>query len=127
MIPCHHCGQPNDATVRVCRYCGAGLAPQPQATEQPRSSGYAPPPPYVWAHESAPLPAPQPYAPPQTTAGYRCPRCGAGYLPIVEKKISSDGWLIFVLLLFFCVPLCWIGLLIKQESRVCPVCHAQLG
>lgn len=138
MIPCHRCGQPNDPAARVCRYCGTSLAPQPQpqpqATQRPGS--FTPPPPYVWAHESGPLPAAQghtpppaqqPYVAPQSPAGYRCPRCGAGYLPIVEKKVSSDGWVIFILLLFFCVPLCWIGLLIKQETRICPVCRAQIG
>jgi RNA polymerase subunit RPABC4/transcription elongation factor Spt4 len=138
MIPCHHCGQLNDRAARVCRYCGTSLSPQPQPQATERPGSFTPPPPYGWAQGSGPLPAaqgytpppapaPQPYAAPQATAGYKCPRCGSGYLPIVEKKISSDGWVIFILLLFFCVPLCWIGLLIKQESRVCPVCHAQLG
>ena len=134
MIPCRNCGQLNDDAVRICRYCGTSLAPNAQATQQE----YRPP--YAWA-ESAPLqppqpppmppPAPlqqqQPYAAPPAAAGYRCPRCGAAYLPTVEKKVSSEGWLIFILLLFFCVPLCWIGLLMKQEYRVCPVCHADLG
>jgi RNA polymerase subunit RPABC4/transcription elongation factor Spt4 len=125
MIPCRNCGQLNDESARICRYCGTSLAPQPQATAQPQ--GYAPPP-YGWANESsAPLPAAQPYAAPLSSAGYRCPRCGATYLPIVEKKISSEGWVIFIILLFMCIPLCWIGLLMKQESRVCPVCHANLG
>lgn len=125
MTPCRNCGQLNDDAVRICRYCGAGLAPQPQATQQREYT----PPPYGWA-DTAPLPATQPYtAPPAAAAaaGYRCPRCNAAYLPIVEKKISSEGMLIFILLLFFCFPLCWIGLLMKQESRVCPVCHANLG
>jgi RNA polymerase subunit RPABC4/transcription elongation factor Spt4 len=130
MISCRNCGQLNDDAVRICRYCGTGLAPNAQATQQEQA--YRPPPPsYGWA-ESAPLtPQPQPYvAPPPApaaTAGYRCPRCGAAYLPSGESKISSEGWLIFILLLFFCVPLCWIGLLMKQETRVCPVCHANLG
>lgn len=124
MTPCRNCGQLNDDAVRICRYCGAGLVPQPQATQQ-QPPEYAPPP-YGWADSSA-LPATQPYAAPPAAAGYRCPRCNAAYLPIVEKKISSEGMLIFILLLFFCFPLCWIGLLMKQESRVCPVCHANLG
>ena len=127
MIPCRNCGQLNDDMVRICRFCGAGLAAQPQATQQQQE--YTPPP-YGWA-ESSPPPAAvaQPYAAPPFAngAGYRCPRCSATYLPIVEKKISSEGMLIFILLLFFCFPLCWIGLLMKQETRVCPVCHANLG
>ncbi len=126
MIPCRNCGQFNDETAHVCRYCGTSLARQPQATQTPPQP-YAPPPPYVWAKESAPLPAAQPYAAPLAGAGYRCPRCGATYLPVVEKKVSSEGWVTFILLLFMCLPRCWIGLLMKQELRVCPVCHANLG
>lgn len=125
MIPCRNCGQLNDGAVRICRFCGTGLAPQPHATQQQEYT----PPPYGWAESPPPAAVAQPYAAPAaaTGAGYRCPRCSATYLPIVEKKISSEGMLIFILLLFFCFPLCWIGLLMKQESRVCPVCHANLG
>ncbi|HEX8144222.1 MAG TPA: LITAF-like zinc ribbon domain-containing protein [Pyrinomonadaceae bacterium] len=123
MVACRNCGQFNDDAVRICRFCGTSLAPQPQATQQKE---YTPPPPYGWAEGSPPAVA-QPYAAPPAVAGYRCPRCGAAYLPIVESKVSSEGMLIFVLLLFFCLPLCWIGLLMKQETRVCPVCHANLG
>ncbi|HYY57190.1 MAG TPA: LITAF-like zinc ribbon domain-containing protein [Pyrinomonadaceae bacterium] len=131
MIPCRNCGRINEDAARICRYCGTSLAANAQATQQQE---YRPP--YAWAGTSPPPSSPasqmqqqqQPYAaPPAAAVGYRCPRCGAAYLPTVEKKISSDGWLIFILLLFFCVPLCWIGLLIKQEYRVCPVCHADLG
>lgn len=45
---------------------------------------------------------------------------------MVESKISQDGWVVFIVLLFFCLPLCWIGLLMRQETRVCPVCRAVL-
>ena len=127
MIACSNCGRLNDDAVRVCRYCGSGLQsanwqPQPQR-------GYAqptPPPPYSWANSAPPaplsVPVPPPYQPPQS--GYRCPRCGTTYLPIVETKISQDGWLVFILLLVFCFPLFWLGLLMKQETRVCPMCRA---
>lgn len=140
MIACGNCGQLNDESVRICRYCGTGLGPQQRPTAPPTpQQQYTPPKPYMWA-ESGPIAAPQhatppaaapvqqPYAaPPANALGYRCPRCGAGYLPTIEKKVSSEGWLIFVLMLFFCFPLFWIGLLMKQEYRVCPVCHATLG
>jgi len=127
MIPCRNCGQPNDDLVRSCRYCGMGLVPNAHTATQQQQE-YMPP--YAWADSAPPAPVPQqlPYAAPHAAAaGYRCPRCGAAYLPTVEKKISSEGWVIFILLLFFCIPLCWIGLLMKQEHRVCPVCHADLG
>jgi LITAF-like zinc ribbon domain len=123
----------NDDAVRVCRYCGSALLSDWQA----RPQGYAtpkPPKPYSWAdssppaplpvHAQPPVPVPPPYQPPQ--AGYRCPRCGTTYLPIIETKVSQDGWVVFVILLFFCLPLCWIGLLMKQETRICPMCRAIL-
>jgi RNA polymerase subunit RPABC4/transcription elongation factor Spt4 len=129
MIACSNCGRLNDDAVRVCRYCGSGL----QSGWQPGTQqGYATPkapPPYSWANSAppAPLPVPLPppaYQPPQS--GYRCPRCGTTYLPIVETKISQDGWVVFILLLFFCFPLFWIGLMMKQETRICPMCRASL-
>ena len=130
MITCSNCGRLNDDAVRVCRYCGGGLQPGWGATGQ---RGYAtpqPPPPYSWANSNPPAPLPVPipqppvYQPPQS--GYRCPRCGTAYLPIVESKISQDGWLVFILLLFFCFPLFWIGLMMRQETRICPMCRATL-
>jgi hypothetical protein len=60
-------------------------------------------------------------------AGYRCPSCGTTQPPLVEKKISTDGWVVFAALLLFCFPLFWIGLLMKKEHHVCPVCRADLG
>ena len=120
----------NDDATRVCRYCGGGLQPG-WGTPPPPQRGYAtpqPPPPYSWANSNPPaplpVPVPPPYQPPQS--GYRCPRCGTTYLPIVESKISQDGWVVFILLLFFCFPLFWIGLMMKQETRICPMCRAAL-
>jgi hypothetical protein len=46
---------------------------------------------------------------------------------LVATKISSEGWLAFILLLFFCAPLFWIGLLMKEEYRVCPVCRHNIS
>jgi RNA polymerase subunit RPABC4/transcription elongation factor Spt4 len=127
MISCSNCGGVNDDAVRVCRYCGNGLLTGWQPTTAQREQMPTPPPPYSWANSTppAPLPVPvAPYQPPQS--GYRCPRCGTTYLPIVESKISQDGWVVFILLLFFCFPLFWIGLMMKQETRICPMCRAAL-
>ena len=59
--------------------------------------------------------------------GYRCPRCATQMLPTVQRKISSGGWITFALLLVFFFPLFWIGLLIKEDTRVCPICNLQVG
>jgi DNA-directed RNA polymerase subunit RPC12/RpoP len=61
------------------------------------------------------------------TGGYRCPNCGSTYPPIAEKRISTEGWIVFCALLVFCLPLFWIGLLMKEELRVCPMCRARLA
>ena len=59
--------------------------------------------------------------------GYRCPRCASQLMPQVTRKISSAGWLTFALLLVFFFPLFWIGLLIKEDVRTCPVCNYKVS
>jgi hypothetical protein len=46
---------------------------------------------------------------------------------MIAKKISADGWLTFALLLFFCPPFFWIGLLMKEEYRICATCGTKFG
>jgi RNA polymerase subunit RPABC4/transcription elongation factor Spt4 len=55
--------------------------------------------------------------------GYRCPRCASQLLPRLERKVSSAGWITFAVLMVAFFPLFWIGLLIKEDVRVCPVCN----
>jgi RNA polymerase subunit RPABC4/transcription elongation factor Spt4 len=55
--------------------------------------------------------------------GYRCPRCASQLLPRLERKVSSAGWITFAILMVAFFPLFWIGLLIKEDVRVCPVCN----
>lgn len=59
--------------------------------------------------------------------GYRCPRCGTQNLPHIERKISPAGWIVFAVLLVVFFPLFWIGFLMKEDTRVCPVCHLKVG
>lgn len=58
---------------------------------------------------------------------YRCPHCMSPYLPRVERRISTAGWITFAVLLVFFFPLFWIGLLIKEDVRVCPSCQMRVG
>jgi hypothetical protein len=122
MVTCNNCGQPNADGTHICRYCGAALSPTRQAAE------YRPPQ-TAWGGEPAAGAMPvQPYAPqPQMQHAFRCPFCGSAYPPQVGQRISSDGWLVFGLLLFFCAPLFWIGLLMKEEYRVCATCGSKFG
>jgi hypothetical protein len=56
-----------------------------------------------------------------------CPYCHT-YAPVrIERKISTAGWVIFGVLLFFTLIFCWIGLLIKEDYRVCSNCGSKLG
>ncbi|KXJ99888.1 MAG: LITAF-like zinc ribbon domain protein [Acidobacteria bacterium OLB17] len=110
--------------------------------------GYNPPPPYSWktddlrtnnaARKTLNLP-PQAYvdAPPAAplaayqqapmAGNYRCPYCATTFLPRIERKISSAGWVTFALLLVFIFPLFWIGLLIKEDQYMCPMCRRRVG
>jgi len=76
-------------------------------------------------------PRPQPHAPQHyhqqmTTYGYRCPRCSSQLMPRVTRKISSAGWVTFAILLVTFFPLFWIGLLIKEDVKTCPVCNVRV-
>ena len=123
MIACKSCGSLNDEAARICRFCGTSLGSSRQATGQRE---YVPPA-QNWANEPASSAPVQPYGAQATASGYRCPRCGTSYPPQVEKKISTEGWIVFAVLIVFCLPLFWIGLMMKSEHRICPMCHADLG
>jgi lipopolysaccharide-induced tumor necrosis factor-alpha factor len=52
-------------------------------------------------------------------------------MPYVEKKkLSTGGWVLFVVLLLVCFPICWLPFVIdgcKEEVRKCPACFTRLG
>ncbi|HEY9282634.1 MAG TPA: LITAF-like zinc ribbon domain-containing protein [Pyrinomonadaceae bacterium] len=131
-ITCQNCGQANAEIARVCRYCGTQLqrAAAGYATPAPPSSSYVPP--HSWQsgalpqHQSQPPNAPQPM--PQLSAThFRCPYCGTDAPPIVARRISTGGWIVFAAMLIVCFPLFFIGLLIKEEYRQCGFCRASLS
>lgn len=147
MIQCSQCGRENAAQSQFCRFCGdrliGGYVDPRQAP--PQDPGYAPPRPYAWKTDEyqtlserrvyAPIEN-QPFAPRQplvyqgrqhfAASGYRCPNCGTSVMPIVERRISTAGWITFALLLVFTFIFFWIGLLIRENVTVCPVCRATL-
>lgn len=63
----------------------------------------------------------QPYAMQGPTYA-QCNRCGYVGTPTVVEQISVAGWIVFTVLLFLCLPLFWIGLLIKDRKVLCPNC-----
>ncbi len=61
------------------------------------------------------------------TRDYRCPRCQTNLLPVVSKKVSTPGWVIFSILLVFTLVFFWIGLLFREEVHTCPVCNLRVN
>jgi rubrerythrin len=150
MVQCQHCGRENADQTQFCRFCGNRMssAPAPKREDYQHS----PPRPYSWktdeyqtqaerriqpASASRPMHSadmtassaqPLAYNAPQYIgANYRCPNCGTTTLPIIERRISTAGWITFSLLLVFTFIFFWIGLLMKQDVSVCPVCRAALS
>lgn len=58
---------------------------------------------------------------------YRCPRCGSSYLPIIDRRISTAGWIVFSALLVTTLIFFWIGLLLKEDVAICPVCRSRVS
>lgn len=52
----------------------------------------------------------------------QCHYCGSDEEPIAKRRISTTGWVLFAVFLFFCFPLFWIGLLIQEDHDVCYDC-----
>jgi hypothetical protein len=147
---CHNCGQQNDYGANFCRFCGTKFAQQ-QPVQQNNETDYAAPrQPYSWKTDEfqvtqndarktrqfqpqqipqvQPLPQQRPqhltYQPPQPLMNnYRCMRCGTNHPPVIQRQISTAGWIVFAVLLVTFFPLFWIGLLIKDNAMICPVCN----
>jgi uncharacterized membrane protein len=61
---------------------------------------------------------------------FTCPYCQHQGSPTTKKKVSSNGWILFCVLLIFCFPLCWLPLVLesfKEEERRCGSCGTKLG
>ena len=61
--------------------------------------------------------------------GFICPYCHTNAPPIVRSKVSTFGWIVFVLLFLSCfgVFLCWVGLLFREHYKICSNCRIKLG
>ena len=82
-------------------------------------------------YQPAPL-APQSYHPAAWSAmpldaNYRCPRCGTPYHPVMDRRVSTAGWIVFSVLLVTTVIFFWVGLLMKEDVAVCPMCRSKLS
>lgn len=155
MAFCINCGQQITGGERVCRHCGTDsqtgqrvaqpeyVPPKPYSWASDSLTGRPTPPQQQRPPQQQQRPAqfqPQHYAAPPVPAAYgapgnipaygynyRCPNCGTNAHPRVEEKISQTGWIMFAVLLVVFFPLFWIGLLMKEQFRVCPVCRVQFA
>ncbi len=157
MNPCQNCGKLNTPETNFCRFCGTKFnfqkpvmdnpfdysAPRPYAwkTDEFQTQNEARPQQQRVTEPVKPLtnqfnPAahqnfqPAPLAYQQTRQmgqPFRCPHCMSQYLPRVERRISTAGWITFAVLLVFFFPLFWIGLLIKEDVQVCQSCSTKVG
>lgn len=96
---------------------------QPLVNQQNQPQRFSPPP-QMMNNFAAP---PVRYQQSSPAYGYRCPHCGTQNFPRIERKISTAGWITFAALLLFFFPLFWIGLLIKEDVKICSVCNFKVG
>lgn len=152
MVKCQNCGNQNYPEANFCRFCGTKfLISQTTQLTQNNPYDYAAPRPYSWktdefttnteARKTVNAPHTTPinqqlqnvnhpitvHQQQHLSQPYRCPHCMSQFLPRIERRISTSGWVTFAVLLVFFFPLFWIGLLIKEEIRTCPSCQATVG
>jgi RNA polymerase subunit RPABC4/transcription elongation factor Spt4 len=147
MNQCQNCGQINNYESNFCRFCGNRMVLPQNANNQEE---YIPPRPYMWKtdefqvndnqprkkqniNQVQPIPnqgqmnqavtrAQNYNQPANFMTGYRCPRCGSTNFPFVTKQVSTAGWITFAVLLVTTGIFFWIGLLIREDVRVCSNC-----
>ena len=59
----------------------------------------------------------------------KCPFCAHEGPPVIAKQMSVAGWVLFVVLLLLCLPLCWLPFVIggcKDEIRKCAACGCKM-
>jgi len=155
MNPCQNCGKLNSPETNFCRFCGTKFLIQQQSvTDNPYD--YSAPRPYAWktdefqaqneARSTFPIDRVQPKTEPFNRVNenyraapliyqqpgpfaqpFRCPHCMSQYMPRMERRISTAGWITFAVLLVFFFPLFWIGLLIKEDVPICQTCNSKVN
>jgi len=56
---------------------------------------------------------------------FKCPFCQNEAPPVTVKETN---WILFVILLLLCLPLCWLPFVCMQkEKRKCSACGTTLG
>jgi len=155
MNPCQNCGKLNTPETNFCRFCGTKfLNRQQPVNDSPYD--YTAPRPYAWKTDefqaqnepqpTRPVDRAQPVTEPLYQANqnyrpgplayqqqqhfgqpFRCPHCMSQYMPRIERRVSTAGWITFAVLLVLFFPLFWIGLLIKEDVTVCQTCNSKVS
>lgn len=68
-----------------------------------------------------------PQSSPMQPAGFRCPFCQSTAGTYVTEKISTQGWIVVLIMIFVCLPLFFIGLFMKEQSVHCRSCGMRLS
>jgi|GEM_PF-1813770 len=127
---CPNCGQPvgsvtncpscNSAVelgAKFCLICGKPITPNQAQGSVPSIS-------YAAANAQAPLGA---FPPRMGTLTGTCPFCGTDTAPImIRKDLTTNGWILFAVLLLVCFPVCWLPFVIdgcKKAEWQCPRCE----
>jgi hypothetical protein len=58
---------------------------------------------------------------------FRCPFCQTTAMPLMRSQISTGGYIVMVVMILFCFPFFFIGLLMKEDYRSCSLCGIKLG
>jgi len=60
----------------------------------------------------------------------KCPVCGHEGTAIAQEQVSMTGWIVFIVLLVVCIPLCWIPFVVsglKEQVYKCSQCGAKIA
>ena len=56
-------------------------------------------------------------------AHFRGPFSSGAAQPWLTTETSKNGWVVFGIFMVCCLPLFWIGLLVKENYRLCSTCE----
>jgi hypothetical protein len=45
----------------------------------------------------------------------------------MDRRVSTAGWIVFSVLLVTTVIFFWVGLLMKEDVAICPMCRSKLS
>jgi lipopolysaccharide-induced tumor necrosis factor-alpha factor len=109
----------------------AARAPNPFQPAAAPPVGGAPPPQQVGPlPEALPAVGPAPGVPAAPYVRLVCPYCGHQGPRLIQKQLSQGGWILFVVLLLLCLPLCWLPFVIdgcKDKIEKCAACAMKVA